>query len=163
MRNLRRDKQWTGLIDRLIEEKDPETGQSAFPSLRELMCFAAGLGYEQSRREPLGEDWVDFVEGRVFPRSDVALDLLYLIALAAERRVEVIDEEHEDQAVQIFEEYANGGLSVLNNWLNAHAPDESPIRSLMTDLRRCGFLKGDESHDGAPEDVIFAALSKMDG
>jgi dnd system-associated protein 4 len=163
MRNLRRDRQWTGLIDRLIEEKDPDTGQSAFPSLRELMCFAASLGYEQARREPLGEDRVDFVEGRVFPRSDVALDLLYLIALAAERRVEIVDEEHEDQAVQIFEEYANGGLSIINKWLRANAPDKSPIRSLMTELRRHGFLAGDEVHDGGPEDVILETLSKMDG
>jgi len=155
MRNLRRTKQWTGLIDRLIEEKDPETGQSAFPSLRELMCFAASLGYEQARHEPLGEERVDFVEGRVFPRSDLALDLLYLIALAAKRNVTIIDEEHEEQALTTFEEYANGGFSVIDNWLGAHAPDESPIRSLMTDLRRHGFLTKDEADDGVPEDVVF--------
>ena len=155
MRNLRRAKQWTGLIDRLVEEKDPETGQTAFPTLRELMCFAATLGYQQSRRELLGEDIVDFVEGRVFPRSDIALDLLYLIALAAERKVEVIDEEHEEQALQTFEEYANGGFAVIDSWLEAHPPDESPIRSLLTDLRRHGFLTNGEAEDGAPEDVVF--------
>ena len=155
MRNLRRSKQWTGLIDRLIEEKDAETGQTTFPTLRELMVFAATLGYEQSRREPLGEDTVDLVEGRVFPRSDVALDLLYLIALAAERKVEVIDEEHEEQALQTFEAYANGGFAVIDSWLDAHPPDESPIRSLMTDLRRHGFLTNEEAEDGAAEDVVF--------
>ena len=155
MRTLRRSKQWTGLIDRLIEEKDPETGQSAFPSLRDLMCFAASLGYEQGQREPLGEERVDFVEGRVFPRSDLALDLLYLIALAGERNVTIIDEEHEEQALTTFEEYANGGFGVIEHWLGAHAPDESPIRSLMTDLRRDGFLTNDEAQDGVPEDVVF--------
>jgi dnd system-associated protein 4 len=155
MRNLRRNKAWTGLIDRLTEEKDPETGQTAFPTLRELMVFAATLGYEQGRHEPLGEDTVDMVEGRVFPRSDVALDLLYLIALASERRVEIIDEEHEEQAIARFEGYANGGLAVIDVWLDAHPPDESPIRSLMTDLRRHGFLNEDEASDGAAEDVVF--------
>jgi dnd system-associated protein 4 len=155
MRNLRRSKQWTGLIDRLVEEKDPETGQTAFPTLRELMVFAATLGYEQARREPLGDDSVDFVEGRVFPRSDVALDLLYLIALAAERKVEAIDEEHEETALTVFEAYANGGFAVMDSWLDAHPADESPIRSLMTDLRRHGFLDNDAAHDGVPEDVVF--------
>jgi dnd system-associated protein 4 len=155
MRNLRRSKQWTGLIDRLVEEEDPETGQTAFPTLRELMVFAATLGYEQSRQEPLGEDTVDLVEGRVFPRSDVALDLLYLIALASERKVEIIDEEHEEQAITRFESYANGGFAILDSWLDAHPADESPIRSLMTDLRRHGFLADDEAQDGAPEDVVF--------
>ena len=96
MRNLRRRKQWNGLVDRLTEEKDPTTSQTAFPTLRELMCFAASLGFEQGKRTPLGEETVDFVEGRVFPRSDIALDLLYLVALASERDVSIVDDEHEE-------------------------------------------------------------------
>jgi len=155
MRNLRRSKQWTGLIDRLVEEKDPGTGQTAFPTLRELMVFAATLGYEETRHEPLGEDTIDMVEGRVFPRSDVALDLLYLIALASERKVEIIDEEHEEQALARFEAFANGGFAILDSWLDVHPPDESPIRSLMTDMRRHGFLDDEEAQDGTPEDVVF--------
>lgn len=155
MRNLRRTKQWTGLIDRMTEEKDPETGQCAFPTLRELMCFAACLGYEFDRREPLGEDAVDFVEGRVFPRSDVALDLLYLIGLAAEKNVNVVQEENEDKAIKIFEEYANGGFTILNDWLAKHPADATPIRSIMVDLHMHGFLAGEEIDEGTAEDVVF--------
>ena len=155
MRNLRLSKQWNALVDRLTEEKDLATGQTAFATLRELMCFAASLGFEHDSNIPLGNDTVDFVEGRVFPRSDVALDLLYLIALASERKVTIVDEEHEEEALQLFENHANGGLAVLDGWLSAHPADESPVNSLMVDLRRHGFLESKDSGDGDSEDVAF--------
>lgn len=155
MRNLRRRKQWNGLVDRLTEEKDPTTSQTAFPTLRELMCFAASLGFEQGKRTPLGEETVDFVEGRVFPRSDIALDLLYLVALASERDVSIVDDEHEEHALTVFEEYANSGFTILDTWIKAHPSDESPIRSLMMDLQHHGYLTQEGMDEGADSDVTF--------
>jgi dnd system-associated protein 4 len=96
---------------RLAQAPHPRTGGPIFRTFRDLAVFAATVGFEQSRRRPLDGPTDVFVDGRIMERSDTAMDMVYLIGLAAERRQEILsdDPKEEDELAKIFEEYARGG------------------------------------------------------
>ena len=50
--------------------------------MREVMCFAAVLGYESDRKRKLKEKTFE-IDSRNFMNSQQAQDLLYLVALAS--------------------------------------------------------------------------------
>lgn len=140
MRNFKRSAKHTEIVLRLTDQQHSLTKQPIFPSLRELLCFAAVLGFQCERREQLPPDSDLFVDARPFSNSEVALDLLYLIGLAGTKDVNVLREEREDEVVQIFEEYANGGLMILKSWLASSPEDIDGDKAILKGLSESGFL-----------------------
>lgn len=93
-----------------------------FKEIWRLLLFAAVLGFSNQRREPLssvetgkGIDQLSFGNNPVWP------GLLYLLGLVDSDDTQVLksSEESEDERVQIFEEYANGGLAILKEEFEA--------------------------------------------
>ena len=84
------------------------------------------------------------------------MDLLYLIALAEKRDVDILREENEDKMIQVFEEYANGGLQVLTDWLREHPEDPNGDRALLAALVSKGLLDtGDKPLHKVAAEVSF--------
>src|SRR5688572_23848247 len=106
MRGIKRSEQHEDLVRRLAEASHPSSNRSIFPTMRELVCFAAVLGFEHDRRKAL-EGKTFEIDARIFQGSQQAVDLLYLVALAATKNGDILQEEREDEVVGIFEEYAN--------------------------------------------------------
>lgn len=140
MRSIRRDTKHEPLVRQLTESTNPATNRSLFPTMRELLCFAAAVGFQSKRRIPLGENTAE-VDGRVWENLDSAVDMLYLVGLASERKVEILQPDHEDELIKIFEEYANGGLQVLDEWLRAQGGDLYGDQAILSALRREGLLQ----------------------
>ena len=137
--NINRSRVHEDMVQRLAMEKLPGTQRTLFPTIRELLCFAALLGYSEKRRLPLDKDkGVEDVSYQQFERGD-AEDLIYLIALAETKDPEVLKDGEEDRCATIFEEYANGGLQVIKEAM-IRGGGEYPDRDLLELLRELDYL-----------------------
>ena len=91
---------------------------SPFQTYADVILFAAVLGTKQKQRVVLGE--ISKKEpGSISSEIFIARGydaVMKLIAIAATKNINVISPdraEFEQQRIQIFEEYANGGLEIL--------------------------------------------------
>lgn len=148
MRGIKRSEQFEDIVRMLAE------GQSVFPTMRELMLFAAVLGFEHDRKRPL-QSQTNEIDGRIFSGSAQALDFLYLIALAGERNVDVLREENEEKMIEIFEQYAQGGFEIIAGWLSEKPEDLNGDQALLSGLARNGFLSAPSDVDNVIENVSF--------
>ena len=103
------------LVKSLIGSAD---NNSPFQTYADAMLFAAVLGAKQQRRVPLGE----ISKKEPGPISiEIFISRGYdpvmkLVAIAATENINVISPDRADfeqQRINIFEEYANGGLELL--------------------------------------------------
>ncbi|MEC4819877.1 MAG: DNA phosphorothioation-associated protein 4 [Scytonema sp. PMC 1069.18] len=99
---------------------DGETGP--FQTYADVIVFAAALGAKHKRRVSLGE---------ISKREPSPIRLEYFSSMGHDRVIKLLgltetkdikilspnEEEYEQQRNQIFEEYANGGLEILQNEL----------------------------------------------
>lgn len=156
MRTIKRAKSAATVVAKLAEAQHPITRQPIFGTLRDLLCFAAALGYEEGRRVPLGKDADVFVDSRPLENSDDTIDLMYLLALAATRDVDILREEHEEDVSLIVEEYANGGLEILSEWLKGKPDDINGERAILKALCERNYLaQSGKSLQAAAGEVTF--------
>ncbi|HEY9854047.1 MAG TPA: DNA phosphorothioation-associated protein 4 [Leptolyngbyaceae cyanobacterium] len=93
-----------------------------FQTYADVMVFAAALGARRKKRVPLGEiskrDPLPIgIEIFISRGYDTTIKLL---AIAETKDINIIsphDENSEEQRIAIFEEYANGGLEILQEEL----------------------------------------------
>lgn len=155
MRSIRRPEVYEETVRKLAEQSHPGSGKSMFGTMRELVCFAAALGFEARRRLPLAGA-TNEIDARIFERSDAALDLLYLIALSEEKKTEVLLPEQEELAVRIFEEYVAGGLALIDEWMKGRPDDEHGDQAMLAGLQASGLLKAPEPKvDDVISDIRF--------
>lgn len=146
MRSIVRSKKHANLIT-ILTSKDPNTGVSAFPTIKALQCYAAMIGFDQGRREPLEKGESENIEWHTF-NNDGYTDYIYLIALAATGNLSVLKYDVEtsdacgfsEDMVKIFEEYANGGFQVLQSWLDKSPGDPYGSKALISGIQRAGYL-----------------------
>ena len=143
MRGIRRPAEFEDLVRRLAEESHPTCSKSIFATMRELICFAAALGFQVKRRVPV-DGPTNEIDARIFERSETAMDLFYLIALSEEQKSDVLMPDREDQATKIFEEYVAGGLAEIRDWLQARPEDQYGDQALLAGLQKNGLLKATE-------------------
>lgn len=137
--NINRSRIHEEMVQRLAMEKLPGAERTLFPTIRELLCFAALLGYSESRRIPLDRDkGVEDISYQQFERGD-AEDLIYLIALAETKDPEILKDGEESRCAEIFEEYANGGLQILREAM-LRGGAEYPDRDILELLKERAYL-----------------------
>ncbi|MEY2976186.1 MAG: DNA phosphorothioation-associated protein 4 [Prochlorotrichaceae cyanobacterium] len=102
---------------RALKAADGEPG--VFQTNGDILSFAAALGFKYQRRVKLGK--------RSAKNPDPVLQeqfrdphIINLIAVLATNDPKILttSEEYDKQRVSIFEEYANGGLEILQDELN---------------------------------------------
>lgn len=92
-----------------------------FPTLREALTFCALLGYKERRRVPLDPNaGTEDIAGAQYQLND-AVDAMFALALAEAKNSDILRPDHEKECVQIYEEYANGGLELVQSWLDRFA------------------------------------------
>jgi dnd system-associated protein 4 len=142
--NINRSRVYEDMVQRLAITKLPDTDRALFPTIRELLCFAALLGYSEGRRVPLDRNaGTEDVSYQQFERGD-AEDLIYLIALAETKDPEVLKDGEEGRCAEIFEEYANGGFQVLRDAM-LRSGGEYPDRDILELLKKSGYLNIEET------------------
>lgn len=145
MRTLKRTAASDAVVKRLGGSSHPITGQPIFATYRDLLCFCAVLGFDKGLRKPLEGELVDFVDGRIFSNHETSVDLLYLLALAETRDMFVLRDDNEDSTSQIFEEYANGGIQILTDWLKQRPEDIDGDKAILAGLLSGGYFGNEPS------------------
>lgn len=112
--NVRRNRKHEVVVDRLCSRKNSYTGKPIFEFNKDLMVFAAVLGFSENVKEPLESDAIQITLGTY--ASDEKDGFIYLLALLESRSPEVLKDEKIDEAVKVFENYCNGGLSLVSQW-----------------------------------------------
>jgi dnd system-associated protein 4 len=105
-----------GDIIRRLQRGDDSTGP--FALIADVLVFAAAFGLKRSRRVRLSEPLAEPIRQSVFERQGYDT-MMNLVALHADPRPDILADS--DEAVvaraQTFEEYANGGLELLQDEL----------------------------------------------
>ena len=118
----------------LISRLAGEGTESVFPSMRDLFVFAAALGKVEERRRPLTRAAKDPIRLDLF-RADASHDLLIqsLAILAHPGDAEILREDRVEERIEVFEEYVNGGLELMQEHLDAGKlkSDDEVIMALL--------------------------------
>lgn len=125
-RRIRLPKDKESLIVKLTRSDDPSTG--IFQTRAHLTTFAAVFGFSKGRRISFN-DFLEPIRLEVFERQgyDTIINLLAL-AETKDPRCLAQNDEAENLRATIFEEYANGGLDILQREL--HGVDD-PLHHLL--------------------------------
>lgn len=154
MRSIRWQKNHEALVRRLAETPHPANKKSIFPTMRELISFAAMLGFEMDNHPALKGDTLE-IDWRIWQNNQLAMDLLFLIPLAHRQSAEILREEAEEELIQVFEEYANGGLEILQGWMNEKPDDLNGDRAILAALQKRGFLQPTKQAEDVLADIEF--------
>lgn len=149
MRGIKWPESHERLVRQLGETPHPTSKKSLFPTMRELIAFAAVLGFETQTFSPIEGKTLE-IDWRIWQNNDQALDLLYLIPLAHHQDVEILRDDAEEELQTVFEGYVNGGLEVLQGWMNEKPDDLNGDRALLAALGKYGFLSSTKD----PEDIL---------
>jgi dnd system-associated protein 4 len=93
-----------------------------FKEIWRLMLFAAIVGFREKRREKLrAVDTGKGIDHNSFANSAAWPGVLYLLCLVETDQPEALSgtPEQDDARIEMFEEYANGGLSIIKERLEA--------------------------------------------
>lgn len=108
---------------------------SMFPTLREALTFCAVLGYKERRRVPLDPNaGSEDIAGAQYQTNE-AVDMVFALALADAKTSDVLRPDRERDCVLTYEEYANGGLELIQSWIERYADvdvDDAVWRGLAT-------------------------------
>ena len=105
MRVFRHNERHLDIVSQLFERKLKRANdQPIFATKRDLLCFAAVLGYEVQRRGIIEAKAVDFVDPRPFENSQEAMNLLHLLGLAVTKDADALRDDNDDKLVSIFED-----------------------------------------------------------
>jgi dnd system-associated protein 4 len=92
-----------------------------FNTLREALTFCAILGYKERRKVPLSASaGTEDIAGAQYQTNE-AVDMLFALALADSKTSDIFRPDREKECVQIYEEYANGGLELVQSWIERFA------------------------------------------
>lgn len=92
-----------------------------FKEIWRLLLFAAQIGIKNSKKEPLKSvDSGKGIDQSTFGNCAAWPGVLYLISLVESESTNALSgsTEAEDQRISIFQEYANGGLSILQDFFS---------------------------------------------
>lgn len=121
-----------------------------FPTMRDILLYAAAVGFSQQRRVPFDKSGEPI-------RYETLTDPLYaeglvsmLAAAASPGDAEILDPSRLPERIGIFEEFANGGLEFLQEQMNLrHQDATSVVEFLVTEAL---------SEEGTPTSVSVEDL-----
>lgn len=108
-----------------------------FKEIWRLLLFAAQVGFQEKRREPLASiDSGKGIDQSTFGNCPSWPGVSYLLTLVENNSSESLsgDSNAEDSRLSVFEEYANGGLSVMGEYFRGRIIDLDSVLSFV-DLR----------------------------
>ncbi len=133
MTDIRRSEDYDAVARRLVETKHPETGQPIFRTFMDLLVFSAMVGLSTGTRLKAGSTSLTVPES-VFANRNMD-GAIFLVALANTKDPNSLREKNDLSSFSVFEEFANGGLKVISDWLADNPSDISGDRTLLIKIR----------------------------
>ena len=137
--NINRSRVYEQIVQHVCDKKKyDESGKTLFPTIREFLSFCALLGFSQDKRLPLNKsEGVEDIAGAQYINNE-AEEIVYLIASLSKKSFSILEEGNEHEVAEIFEEYANGGLEIIQGWIGNS--DEDYLDIIETNLDKLGYL-----------------------
>lgn len=133
MRRIQRATDKEEIIKSLMSEQ-----VGVFKEIWKLLLFAAQVGMRNGRREPLKSvDTGKGIDQGTFGNCPAWPGVLYLMTLVESGRSESLcgSSEAEDDRTSVFQEYANGGLSVLKEFFSGRPLDLDSLLAFIDTQR----------------------------
>ncbi len=113
-------KKYEVVVNKLVG-KDRDDKRRAFETNMEVLVFAAFLGVKYKKMEHVGADRLE-VPTDVFNNRKM-FQALFLLPLLHKKDANILRQDKDSELVSIFQDYANGGLSIIQSWLEAEPTD----------------------------------------
>lgn len=124
---VKRERNHEALIARLSIRSN-----GIFRFLKDLMVFAAMVGYSSGTRRSLSGDTIEIILDTY--SSDQKDGFIYLIALLEERDGLCLKDVNLASSMVYFEEYCNEGLYQITQWLDENPGDPDGIETLLKQI-----------------------------
>lgn len=116
---VRRDREFEDLVKLFVSNKNSDSDDSGnyiFNTIKEFMVFAAMVGFEFDRFEPIKaqSETISIILETYMTTDDDAY--IYLIALSKEPTLDILKNDNLKKAVEYFEGYCNAGLLIIKEW-----------------------------------------------
>lgn len=132
-KNVRWNSKYNSVIDFLVHGKLGDEGAAKIPNVftynKDLIVFAAMVGKsldvkEEVEKENNGIALLTF-EGAAGTRSNSVdqHNIIFMFGLSVLRDMKYLRDESVDDIINVFEQYSNGGLGVIQQWLRESAWD----------------------------------------
>lgn len=105
------------------------SGTTLFSYLKDLMVFAAMVGYSENERVSLNGPTIEITLDTY--SSDQKDGFIYLLGLIESRNGTCLKNENLRETVKVFEEYCNGGLYIITKWLDENPSDPIGLDTLL--------------------------------
>lgn len=135
--NVYRDRRHENLIKTLVEDKDT----AIFTYNKDLMVFAAMIGYSYNKKLALSDDKISISLGTYYNSEDDGF--IYLLALMENKNATCLKDPNLASSIRIFEEYSNGGLDLIQDWFRSNPTDISRVETIETKIWE--YIKSQEA------------------
>ena len=139
---IRRPERHELLIQTLLSE-------ARFPAIRDVLLFAAALGYSTNRRVPFEKSGEPIRYETLINEAQAEAFVSMLAAVTVQEDPEILDVTRLAERIAIFEEYVNGGLEFLQEQINTQRkPYDVTVKSLtIAALTDTGGIQGASVED----------------
>ena len=140
------DQEFVPVADRLVQRRIPgsDTAEGVFRDTRELVAFAAGLGYKKEKRYDLKSQGREVKLTALYAIDKGGSQLLNAIAIADEGGVDILLPDRAAERAAILEKYANGGLEYISGF----SGDETALETVVK------MIKSEHAPESTVDDVI---------
>ena len=127
-KRVRRPAQYELLMNKIATNKE---GKQVFSSLKDCLVFAAALGFKNGKRESFSNS-SEQIQLQIFSGEH---DIIFINSLAIQETgdTSMLNDSKLDEKILIFEEYACGGLSILENKL-ALDPEKEIVTMIYSEI-----------------------------
>ena len=139
---IRQPKKYEDLFSSLIS-----SDSSVFESKAQVLLFSATLGFSENKRVPFSES-LEPIRMAIFEnlRDNSFQVVLNTLALAETKDISILLDDRLQDRILIFEEYASGGLSIIQEILKSSTSNfDSIVR----------FLLEQQPHNDESDDTII--------
>lgn len=143
LKEVKRNAKYRPVIDYLwVRGVGPPEGK-VFTDIKDIVVFAAMVGKRFERRESLEKnpDGITLLTfgGAGSGAKDNRVDqhnIIFMLSVLNKKNMECLRDESIEETIREFEEYANGGLSIIEGWLEASAWNPLCILDEMVTLAK---------------------------
>jgi len=105
--------------------------EAKFATYRDILLFAAAVGFQQQRRVSFTASSGDPIRYGVLTDPGFSDTLINMIAANVVSDPEIMDNTRLEERIKIFEEFANGGLEYIQEQVNVR---RQPVDLVVIDL-----------------------------
>jgi dnd system-associated protein 4 len=142
-----RDRKHEPLVDKLTQGDNV-----IFSHNKDLMVFAAMVGYSQKKSDPVSSDKIQITLGTYANTQQDTF--IYLLALLKTKDATCLKGDNLNDTVKVFEGYCNSGLNIIQSWLDKNPGDPTGVDTLEAKIVEQALLNEKRSQEALDNDNL---------